>query len=276
MNISVIKENKFWFGIGGIVTVLLLLYIFFAHPYRQKNTRNLEAIENILSQLQMYEMKGFKIINEEWIKDEKVKLEMIRKERQRNIELLTERDLFLEKIFGSENEGEITDVALWKSRYIQRVSLLRNNLEKSNLSISAGALSFKEWGDEIPTWDSIVKEQKMFWIEEELLNIMENKELKIRNIISIRFSQGDLTPGMSSDLYDIIPCTISVSMDIEQVLFFIHELLRSKLCFEIDTVDIEGKLKKTRTLSVSSGAGNSSSDSTVNITINTHVIDFKT
>lgn len=276
MKISVIKENKFWFVIGGIVTVLLFLYILFAHPYRQKNTQNLEAIENILSQLKMYEMKRLSIINEEWIKAENVKLEMIRKERQKNIELLAERDIFLEKIFGSENEGEITDVALWKSRYIQRVSLLRNSLKKNNISMNAGALSFKEWGDEIPTWDSIVKEQKRFWIEEELLNIMRNEELKIHNIISIRFGQGDISPGIGTDLYDIIPCTISVNMEIEQVLFFIHELLRSRLCFEIDTVDIEGKLKKTRTLSVSTDAGKSISDSTVNITINTHVIDFKT
>jgi len=261
---------------GGIVTVLLFLYIFVAHPYRQKNTRKLEAIENTLSQLKRYEMKGLSIINEEWIKAENVKLEMIRKEKQKNIELLAEKDLFLEKIFGSENEGEIKDVALWKSRYIQRVRLLRNSLKKSNISLSAGALSFKEWGDEIPAWDSIVKEQKKFWIEEELLNIMKNEELKIHNIISIRFSQGDLSPGMGNDFYDIIPCTISVSMEIEQVLFFIHELLRSKLCFEIDTVDIEGKLKNMRTLSVSADAGNSISGSTVNITINTHVIDFKT
>ena len=277
MNIVIIKKNAFWFITGGIVAFLSFLYVFLANPYRLKNTKQVETLERILSELERYEKKGMGIINRQWIKAEEEKLDRTKEEKQKNIELFAKRDLSLEKIFGFEDEEEITDVALWKSRYIESTDVLLDTMAGSNLPVSKGALSFKEWGDEIPTWDSIVREQKRFWVVKELLGIMKKKELKINRIESIRFQEGDLSPaGTGSKFYDIIPCSIKVTMDIEQILAFIHELLNSKLCFEIDTVNIDGKLNKIRLMGAAADVTNNMPDTRVHVVIETHAIDFKT
>lgn len=257
--------------------LLSFLYVFFANPYRVKNTVQAESLERVLSELERYEKKGLGIINREWIKAEEGKLERTKEKKQENINLFTKRDLYLEKIFGSEDEEEIRDVALWKSRYIQNTEVLLDTMAGSNLPVSKGTLSFKEWGDEIPTWDSIMREQKRFWIVEELLNIMKKKELKIIHIESIRFQEGDVSPaGTGTKFYDIIPCSIKVTMEIEQILAFIYELSKSKLCFEIDTVNIDGKLNKIRAMGANADVRNSMPDTRVHVVIETHAIDFKT
>jgi hypothetical protein len=138
-------------------------------------------------------------------------------------------------------------------------------------------VSFKEWGDEIPTWESIEKAQKRFWIVEELLNIMKKEELKISSIESIHFKEGDTSStGTGTKLYDIVPCSIKVSMDIEQILAFIHELLNSKLCFEVDTVNIDGKLNIIRMMGATQQVDKSMPNNRVHVVIETHAIDFKT
>ncbi|GJQ60323.1 MAG: hypothetical protein D8M57_08455 [Candidatus Scalindua sp. AMX11] len=277
MNISIIKKNKFWFVTIGIVALLSFLYGFFANPYRLKNTKQVESLERLLSELERYEKKGLKIINPEWIKAEEEKLERTKEEKQKTIDLFAKRDRSLEKIFGSEDEEEITDVALWKSRYIESTSNLLDTMARSNLPVTKGRLSFKEWGDEIPTWESIEREQKRFWVVEELLNIIRKKELKISSIESIHFTESDTSPaGTGTKLYDIVPCSIKVSMDIEQILAFIHELLNSKLCFEIDTVNIDGKLNNIRIMGDTQQVQKSMPYNRVHVVIETHAIDFKT
>lgn len=57
MNISIIKKNKFWFVTIGIVALLSFLYGFFANPYRLKNTKQVESLERLLSELERYEKK---------------------------------------------------------------------------------------------------------------------------------------------------------------------------------------------------------------------------
>ncbi len=277
MNISKIRKNIFWFVTGGVVALLSFLYIFFANPYRVDNNKQIASLEQALSELERYEKKGLKTINQEWIKAEEEKLERIKTEKQNNIDLFAKRDLYLEKLFGSDDEEEITDVALWKSRYIENTGNLIDIMAESRLPVSKGKLSFKEWGDEIPTWDSIVKEQKKFWVVEELLKIMRKEELKISIIESIRFKEGDTSfTGTGKNYYDIIPCSIKVSMDIEQILAFIHELLNSKLCFEIDTVNIDGKLNRLRMPGENKNGIVNMPDNRVHVVIETHAIDFKT
>ncbi len=277
MDMSKIKKNIFWFGAVGAVAVVLILYGLFANPYRLKNSKKVESLEQVLSELERYEKKGMKTINQKWIEGKEAELDRIKEEGERNIDLFTKRDVYLEKIFGFEDGDGITDVALWKSRYIQNTGLLLDTMARCNLPVSKGKLSLMEWGNEIPTWDNIVKEQKRYWIVEELLSIMRKQELKISHIESIRFREGEVASASTgTDLYDIIPYYIKVSMDIEQILVFMHELLNSKLCFEIDTVNIDGKLNQMRMGESTTNVRNSMPGNRVHVVIEAHAIDFKT
>ena len=137
-------------------------------------------------------------------------------------------------------------------------------------------MPFKEWGNEIPARDKIAVEQKKFWITEELLNIIQKKELKISNLEYISFRKEDVSPGNTHpELYDIIPFTIKLSMNTENILFLIDELLKSNISFQIETFNINGRLNKLR----SSGSLEKSDDiqygNMVNIIINAYAIDFK-
>ncbi len=276
INISGIRENKFWIVLGGAIIFMIILYLLFVNPYRVGHSKKVDEVEGVLAQLEVYERKGMKIINKEWIEAEKTKLRTIEKEQIKYKESLKERDYHIEKIFGEENEGEIKDEALWKNSYVQRVNLLRDNLVKSNISASGGALPFKEWGNEIPSRDKIAEEQKKFWITEELLNIIQKKELKIRNLESISFRQKDSSPSNTHpELYDVIPFAIKLSMNTENILFLIDELLKSKICFQIESFNINGRLNKLR----SSGLAEKSDDvmygTRVNVIIKAYAIDFK-
>lgn len=276
MNIPGIRENKFWIIISGAIGFMIILYLLFVNPYRGGNSKKIEEIEGMLAQLEVYKRKGLKIINEEWIEAEKAKLKTIEKDQLKYKELLREKDYHIEKVFGAENGGEIKDEALWESSYVQRANLLRENLVRSNISASGGALPFKEWGNEIPARDKIAEEQKKFWITEELLNIIQKKELKISKLEYISFRQEDVSPGNANpELYDIIPFTIKLSMNTEDILFLIDELLKSKICFQIETFNINGRLNKLR----SSGSLEKSDDipygNMVNVIIHAYAIDFK-
>ena len=276
INIPGIRENRFWIVIGGAIGFMIILYLLFVNPYRVGNSKKIEEIEGVLAQLEVYKRKGLKIINEEWIETEKAKLKTIEKDQLKYKELLREKDYHIEKVFGAENGGEIKDEALWKSSYVQRVNLLRDKLMRSNISASGGALPFKEWGNEIPARDKIGEEQKKFWITEELFNILQKKELKISKLEYISFRQEDVSPGNTNpELYDIIPFTIKLSMDTESILFLIDELLKSKISFQIETFNINGRLNKLR----SSGSLEKPDDipygNMVNVIINAYAIDFK-
>ena len=100
---------------------------------------------------------------------------------------------------------------------------------------------------EIPTWEEIDQEQKKFWITEELINILLKKELQANYLESINFEkEEEVSPNAHSELYDIIPFTLKVSMDVESLLFLINEISKSKICFEIKTINISGELYRLR------------------------------
>ncbi len=276
MNISDIRENKFWVILGGAIVFMISLYLLFGNPYRGGYSERITEIEEALAKLEVYESKGLKIINEKWIEAKKAELEVIEKEQVKYKELLKERDYHIEKIFGAEEEGKIEDEALWKSSYVQRVNFLRENLVRNNISASEGALPFKEWGDEIPALDKIAEEQKKFWITEELLNIIQKSKLRINNLESISFGQEGFSPSNTlPEVYDIVPFTMKLSMKTEDIPFLIDELLKSKIRFEVDTVNINGRLDKLRSSKLLEKSVNILPGTRVNVIINAYAIDFR-
>ena len=285
MDITNIKKNKFWLSIGGGVIFVIVFYFCVISPFRSRNSEKMESMERLLSRLERYEKKGHKIRNKKWIKAEEEKLEAIKKAQQEYELFYKERDGRLEKIFESANGEEIKDEALWENRYIQGMNILLGNIKNREIPLGNNALSFKQWNVEIPTWEEIVPEQKRFWITEELVKIILNDKLKIDYLESISFErEGAVSANAYTELCDIIPFTIKVSMNIEGLLFLMNELLKSELPFEISTINIGGELNRYRMMKgaeesarfgQSAQKGKFRAPSVVDVVIDAYVLDFK-
>jgi len=285
MDITNIKKNKFWLSIGGGVIFVIVFYFCVISPFRSRNSEKMESMERLLTRLERYEKKGHKIRNKKWIKTEEEKLEAIKKAQQEYELFYKERDGRLEKIFESANGEEIKDEALWENRYIQGMNILLGNIKNREIPLGNNALSFKQWNVEIPTWEEIVPEQKRFWITEELVKIILNDKLKIDYLESISFErEGAVSANAYTELCDIIPFTIKVSMNIEGLLFLMNELLKSELPFEISTINIGGELNRYRMMKgaeesarfgQSAQKGKFRAPSVVDVVIDAYVLDFK-
>jgi len=285
MDISGIKENKFLISIGGGVVFVIVFYFCVVSPFRSRNSEKMESMERLLAKLERYERKGHKIRNEKWIKAEEEKLVAIKRIQQEYELFYKERDGHLEKIFESVNGEEIKDEALWENRYIQGMKGLWDKIKNREIPLGKNALSLKQWKVEIPTWEEIVPEQKRFWITEELVKIILKDKLKIDYLEGISFERESVvSTNASAELYDIIPFTMKVSMNVESLLFLMNELLKSKLSFEIYTINIGGELNRFRMLKEAGGSsrfGQSSqkrkfrTPSVVDVVIDAYVLDFK-
>ena len=285
MDISDIKKNRFLLSLGGGLVFVIVFYFCVVSPFRSRNSEKMESMERLLTRLERYEKKGHKICNEKWIKTEEEKLEVIKRVQQEYKVFYKERDRHLEKMFESVNGEGIKDEALWENRYIQRKNVLLEMIKNREISLGKNALPFKQWKVKIPTWEEIVPEQKRFWVTEELVRIILMDELKVYYLEGINFEMKDaVSVNANTELYDIIPFTIKVSMNVERLLFLLNELLKSKLCFEIQTINIGGELNRLR---VTKGAGESSGfeqsaqrrrprpPSIVDVVIDAYALDFK-
>jgi hypothetical protein len=282
MNLSDIKKSKFWMSIGGVMVAVIALYLFFGNPFRLENIKKTETIENILARLERYERKGVKLRNAKWIKAEEDKL-VTTKEARREYEVFyKERDRHIEKVFTSVNGEEIKDEALWQNMYIQEANTLLDKIKNHNIALSENTLPFKEWKTAIPTWEDIIPEQKRFWITEELINIILKKEMSVRYLESINFGK-EKAPHVNAhaELFDIIPFSIKARMNVEGLLFLINEFLKSKICFEIEIINVSGELNRLRSPKgaekpyQSVHINNIQSPSMVDVVIEAYVMDFK-
>ncbi len=285
MDITDIKKNKFWVSIGGGVAFVIIFYFCVVSPFRSRNSEKMESMERLLTRLERYEKKSHKIRNEKWISAEEKKLEAFKKLQQEYEHFYEERDRHLEKIFQSIDGKAIKDEALWENRYILKMKGLLNKIINQEIPLGKNALSLKQWKVKIPTWEEIVPEQKRFWITEELVKIILKDKLKVDYLEGINFErEGMVSTNASSELYDIIPFTMKVSMNVESLLLLVNELLISKFSFEIKTINISGELNRLR---VSKVAGKSTrfgssvqnrssrSPSIVDVVIDAYVLDFK-
>ena len=232
MNLSDIKKSKFWLFIGGLMIFVTALYLFFVNPFRLENIKKTETIENILARLERYERKGIELHNAKWIKAEEDKLVTIKKARREYEVFYKERDRHLEKVFTSVNGEKIKDEALWQNRYTQEANVLLDKIKNHNIALSENTLPFKEWKAAIPIWEDIVPEQKRFWIAEELINIILKREMNVSCLESINFGKGKAPHASAqADLFDIIPFSIKVRMNVEGLLFLINEFFKVKDMF---------------------------------------------
>ncbi len=105
--------------------------------------------------------------------------------------------------------------------------------------------------------------------------------LKVDYLEGINFEmENAVSTNANTELYDIIPFTIQVSMNVESLLFLMNELLKSKLSFGIKTINIGGELNRFR-VEKSFQFGRSvrkkrfQSPSIVDVVIDAYILDFK-
>lgn len=285
MDISSIKKNKFWISIGGVIIIVITFYFCVVDPFRSRNSEKIENIERLLTKLERYASKGNKIRNKKWIKAEKVKLERAKKAQHEYEQFYKERNRHLEKIFGSIDGNEIEDEALWENRYIQETDILLDKIKTGKIPYGKNALPFKQWKGKIPSWKEILPEQKRFWITKELVDIILKDELKVDSLEGINFEmESAASDNTHTELYDTIPFTIEVGINVERLLFLINELIKSEWSFEIETISLNGELSRLRmpeTVEKISRSGGSlqkrsfQSPSIVNVVISAYVLDFK-
>ncbi len=261
---------------------MIALYLLFVNPFRLKNIKKAETIENVLARLERYERQGVKLLNTKWIKAEEDKLEKIKEIRREYEVFYKEQDRHLEKVFTSVNGDEINDEALWQNRYIQEVNILQDKMRNHNIALTENTLPFKEWKVVIPTWEDIVPEQKRFWIAEELINIILKKEMNVRYLESINFEkEKELHANAHAELFGFIPFSIKIKMDAEGLLFLINEFSKSEICFEIETINVSGELDRRRSPKGAEKSyqplhiNNIQSPSMVDVIIEAYVVDFK-
>jgi len=285
MNFADIKKNKLWFFIVGGIIFVIAFYFCIVSPFRSRNIEKMKSIKSVLTRLERYEKKGISILNEKWINDKKAKLEAIRNVQLEYKLFYKERDNHLENIFDTVYGEDIKDEALWENKHIQEVNVLLGKIKKQHVSLNKNALPFKRWKLEIPTWEEIPLEQKKFWITEELINILLKKELQVNYLEYINFEkEEEVSTNNYSELYDIIPFTLKVSMNVESLLFLINEILKSKICFEIKTINISGELYRLRSseriekpykFDQPDQKRETQSPSIVDIVVKANVLDFK-
>ncbi len=285
MNIADIKNNKLWFFIVGGIIVVIAFYFSIVSPFRSKNIENMKILESVLTKLERYEKRGISIHNIQWINAEKAKLEAIRNIQLEYKLFYKERDNHLEKIFDTVYGEDIKDEALWGNRYIQEGNVLLGKIKKQHFSLNENAIPFKRWKLKIPTWEEIALEQKRFWILEELIKILLKKELQANYLKSINFEkEEEISNNAHSELYDVIPFTLKVSMNVESLLFLINEIIKSKICFEIKTINVSGELYRLRSpegtekpykFDQPGQKKETQSSSKVDVVVKADVLDFK-
>lgn len=276
----------FWISMGVVFSILLLLLFLLIFPRSNQYARAYQDMQDLSIMLEKYAAKK-DLYNNAWIASTKQQSELYDKELEKCKAFLKEKDERLEAIFSREDTEKglmkIEDEALWKNEYMKRVSLLLTKLETHNVAISEGALPFHRWGPDIPAWDTILPEQKKFWILEAIVNVSLN-DTGVRRLEKITFRESSPTYEPSfAQLYTVIPITIKVELPADRIQFLLRNILKSDILFVVENVTI---LSTDSVLTPESLTGNESAlsrrdtshsvpPSIIDIVIDAYVIDYK-
>ena len=296
LNFSKLRKNfanyftgilGFWISVGTIFLILLILFFVFVFPLSSQYTKTYKNLDDLITPLENYALKGKNIYNDKWITSKKLEAVLYEKELEKCKSFFKEKDKYLEAVFLIEDpiKGlvKIEDEALWKNEYVKRVSELLTKLEANNITLGEGALPFHDWGSDIPTWDAISPVQKRFWILEALVNVTLSNTgiVKLENL---SFRESSFTYDTSlAKLYTVIPITIQVELQADRIKFLLHEILKSDIPFVIEGINI---LSTDKTFSSSSLMENEDSlpkdidhrlpNPIINVTLDVFVVDYTT
>lgn len=254
---------------GAILFVSIVIYLVLAMPLKSKNEQLKDELANKASEFERYIKMGKNIYNTNWIEAKGQEIDLVEKELQACREFLAKRDAPIEKVFTDITGDPIKDEALWKNVYTRKTDALLRLLRQSRFEIDKDALSFKSWGNKLPSGDEIAVEQKRFWIQDEIINIIIKNRALIRGFGGLKFRETPQTANLLPQaLITTIPFTLESELEPEKIFYLINDILNSGLNFYIETINIE-----------STGRTDDLSNKTLHIldkvTIDAYALDYK-
>lgn len=270
--------RSFWISLGSIFGVMIIVSSLLVFPLSKKCATAYKGLDDLSSMLEKYALKK-DIYNEKWIKSKKLEAELCDKETGKCKSFLKERDVLLEAVFDKEEPGKgivkINDEALWKLEYSKRVSSVLSNLEKNNITVSADAFPFSNWGMDIPTWKDILPTQKRFWILDAISKIALCKS-GITHIKKVMFRESPhaYNPAYTK-IYAPIPVTIQVEVRADYINFLLQEILRSDVPFVIENTIIMNTDKFFNPDETTQDAASRLPCPIIDVTLDMYAIDYK-
>lgn len=269
----------FWISAGIAFFILLVLLFVRIFPLLHQYASAYKDNEDLSMALEKYAIKK-DLYNDAWIESAKQESELYNKEIEKCRSFLKEKDDRLEAIFSREDAKKglikIEDEALWKNEYVKRVSALLTKLATNTIAVTEDALPFQNWGQDIPSWDTILPAQKRFWILEAIVNATLNKTgiTKLEKI-TFRESSPSYDPSFAQ-LYTVIPITIKVELPADCIQFLLRDILKSDIPFVIEGITILSTDKVLNPGTLMGNEDNHASNPVIDVTIDAYVIDYKT
>lgn len=255
---------------GLLVIASITIYFLIVSPLESKNLNLKNELNNKASKLEQYSINGRKIHNDKWVKFKEQEIEIIKNELQICNQILADRDKVIEKNFTDINGNEITDSSLWKKSYIKETSEQMNLLKYNGIEANMTELSFKVFGQQLPLQDEINTEQKRFWIQAELINLLIKNRRFVKSFLGLSFRDTiDSALPILEELYTPIPFILKIKIELPDLLYFIREMLNSGLNFYIENIDINSMERIDPNPIKNSNIFN-------NVIIYAYAIDFKT
>ena len=193
--------------------------------------------------------KGKNIYNEKWIKAKEEDINYFNDELSASKEFLKERDIKLERVFVDSNDIEVKDEALWKRHYRERSNYIHELLASNDVSINEKNFNLKTWDLKLPTTEEIFAEQKRFWIQNEVVNIIIKNKHAISEFYYLNFKDKPLVENkLTTNLFRAIPISLKLEIENTMILYLISDILGSDLNFFIESVKLEQNKDENRRL----------------------------
>ena len=257
------------FVISGIlVLVSIAIYFTLFTPIKSKNEKLRESLKLKAEKLEQYRNKGKRIVNKKIINAKEQEITLLANELNVCKDLLANKDKIIEKVFTTTNNEEIKDEALWKGYYIKSCNNLITLLNHNKYEADSGKIDFKIWNQKLPSVSEISTEQKRFWIQDEIINIILKNKPYITKFHSIKFDdKPKFTNKSLQKLFKPIPFVLELDMEQSKILYLISDFLNSDLNYVIETASFESD--KTENYQRGKPV-----NTIYKITINAYVMDF--
>ncbi len=231
------------------IIISIVFFFLFLQPLKSQNITLENDLNNKVEALNRLHRKGKNIYNEKWIKAKEEDINYFNDELSASKEFLKERDIMIERVFVDINDLEVKDEALWKRHYRERSNYLQELLASNDVSINEKNFNLKTWDLRLPTTDEISAEQKRFWIQNEVVNIIIKNNHAISEFYYLNFKDKPLVENKSTaKLFSAIPISLKLEIENTMVLYVISDILGSDLNFFIESVKLEQNEDENRRL----------------------------
>lgn len=253
---EMLKRMKFWFALGGVALLALILFVLGPCSRMSHNAERLKKLQDRKRRLRRYASK--KVKNKKWVEQQnKKKSEMERQLRQVQEELLS-RDSILEEHLSDPETGAPGPLGFtqFPDAYDNAMDTLRKKLEDSVLKItSKSPLAREKVPSHYLSQKKLHRFEKQVQVQRAIVNAIVdlNEEAEIVPIFhAFRFKDKPerfLSPA-HAEYFKTIPFELTVSMEFEFYPLFLERLMLIRLGPEMTSVKIrryvEGKRSRVK------------------------------